>query len=1135
MLLYFTLNLYMAKPFLQTHLHTFASLLDGCGSIKRYVQLAKEYGHESIAITDHGNMSNTYNMFSEARKQGIKAVLGCEYYLKGDTFDVEELVDEEMSDDVIDDSEETEASEEENIEKVEEKKKIKRINYHQIVLVKDADGWKNACKLNYYSFLKNDHVDYDDCKGDFYRKPRIAKEFLFEAHKGLITTSTCMASEINRLITDDKLDLAAQLIEEYKRIFGTDFYLELQINEINTDKISQKKINNQLIEFSKAFNIKTILTGDVHYADKGDAILQDISIALSRKGTIYDDNAFKLHARNLYFHDREDYYRLNKELGYDYSEQFIDECLDNTLEISDKCNFIFDTSKKYPKFFSTQDESKKKLIQLCKENIKIYFEKKNFSDELQKKYVERLKYELSIINKNEYADYFLVVWDIMQFCKREDIWTGIGRGSVGSSLVAFLLGISGLDPVRYDLYFERFVNPEALSTPDIDLDFDSERRDEVIEYIKQKWGNDRVLRIGNYNTFHVRGTLRDLVRATKRSSDDIHFICSNDGANIPEDLTDETIDAWFLQFATGIDSTAKRLTQWYNENSDLISWFKKMYGEMRHLSQHAAGILITPEPVWFYIPINRTGKTIVTGFPESSVHKDLSDLGLLKLDILGLETISQIRKTVELIRQTRGIDIKEQIIDLDLDNKELYTEFSKGDNLGIFQFEGHGISQTVKNAAPKTFEEVAAINSLHRPAALISGGTDKFIKVSSGKEPIELVHPKYDAIVAPTNGVIAFQEQVTRIIHECANIPLGTCELIRKGTSTTIAKFQKYTDIFENEFVPKCVENGIPEETAQYIKEIIIKNGAYSFNASHSYAYGFIALQTLYLKLYYPIEFYCTILSSGASEGVYAQYISDAIKRNIKVYEPSVLHSEYNFSPYLDGLIVGLKIMKGFGPKAAAELFSCDRKWETLGDFLFEKWSKLNKSAIEGLVLTGSLRELEPHTKIAHELCVHHIENKANIDKLNRKKEVKYSRQMFEDKYEFLKKSLIPDYTQKEMDAQWKDITDFRNPFNNPFIKYLEMLKQYGVVPCTTWDSKMPFVYGLVDEIKEDFTKNNKLFLRITLTDGFGTIKVKVWSNQFHTYPELKTLSSGNIVVMDLDKDMFGYTFAKNGRFSIIQ
>lgn len=821
-------------PFVHLHLHSSASLLDGVGSIKRYVEQCKEFNMPAMAVTDHGNMSNLFELYKQCKKNDIKPIMGCEMYVKPNKplisltqQENEEENSKENADNNEDDDKKT---------KVDEAKQ-ERKSYHQIVLAKNEIGWKNLCKLNFFSFQKPKDEFYDEKLGGFYYRPRITREALFANKEGIIATSACMASEINRHISAGLIEEAYKLVEEYKQIFGDDYYIELQLNELEEEGANQKLINKHLIDFARALDIKTIITSDTHYNNREDAILQDIVIGIARRTTIYDEKAFKLHARNLYFHNRGDHYRLNEEFKYGYSQDFIDECLDNTLEIADKCNFEFEKKTHYPSFYENSDDSKKKLTQLCIDALKEYAIKKNFDNDTIRKYKERLKHELSIIQGNGYSDYMLIVWDMMRYAREKGIATGPGRGSVGCSLVAYLLKICKLDPVKRNLFFERFLNENNLSTPDIDLDFSPKRRHEVIDYLKDKYGRDKVIRVGNYNTFNIKGCLRDLVRVTDRSKEDVDFICSPHGAAIPDDeenkITAKNVDDFFLSFKDKPDAKSRRVYQWYSDNADLIGWYKKLDGEIRHLGQHAGGVLIAPDPVYCFIPVNRTGDTIVTGFPESSEHKHLSELGLLKLDVLGLTAVDMIEDTINLIQETKGINIREVFEDLDefVDNSpELYKDFAKGDNFLIFQFEGNDISYDVKQAIPKTFSEVAAINSLHRPGALKSGATARFAEINSGRSERKYFHPIVDEILDHTHGVIAFQEDVTRLIHACTDLPVGVSELIRKEIMDKQKKFLKELELFDTQFVELAVKKGIPEDVASEVKHFIKANADYVFN-----------------------------------------------------------------------------------------------------------------------------------------------------------------------------------------------------------------------------------------------------------------------------------------------------------------
>jgi len=1157
------------KPFCATHVHSFLSVLDGCGSIERYVEKAKSLNHPALAITEHGNMSSAYDLHDIAKKAGVKPILGCEFYLfrekdefsdrllevykeralaRGEVLEEEDEGGEVFEDD-DESTEEVEATSKKKTKKKDKSDIIKdfdRERYHQIVLVKNDAGWKNICKLNYYSFQKPDDSTYQEGKGLFYYKPMIKRPFLFEAKEGLIVTTSCLISEINRYIRYGLYDDAYALFERYKQQFGNDFYVEIQLNGVDDGDANQKLVNEKLIEFAKASDSKIILTGDTHYVDKGDGAFQDVMMAIAQGKKLDDPKLFTLGARNLHFQTREDYHQLNAEYGYNYSAEFIDECLDNTLEIADKVNFGFSTSKNYPKFNDSADDSKKQLAKLVTDALRDYILEKNMDATKAKRYKDRVKFEYDIIVKNGYSDYMLVVWDVVRFAKEKGITMGVGRGSVGSCLVAYLLGIAGLDPMEYDLFFERFINPEALSEPDIDMDFDSERRQEIIDYLKQKWGEENVVQVANFMTFNIKGSLRDLMRVFGRSYEDSNFLAS-DKVNMPEDLDADTIDDWFKKHETDT-AIGRRILTWYESNQDIIECFKKMHGETRNLGLHAGGVLITPEPVYNYIPVNRSSKTLITGFPEAAgsvgkegkisraSHKVLSSLGLLKLDILGLKTVTVIRKIVELVERRQQKDIRDEVYKLNLKNPELYREFSKGDNKLIFQFESSGISELIRKAKPKNFEHVAAINSLYRPAALNSGAAMAFADVCSGQKELEKTHPSVDEILKNTGGVIAYQEQLSRIINACTGIPFGKCEKMRKSIGDrSIGKYPELFEEFNLTFVDLCVKHvDMDRDVAEKLKQTILDNAGYLFNASHAFSYAYLAMQTLYLKMYYPEEFYSVCLTETNKDTELFSYISDAMKNGIQVEPPSILHSEMNFVPIKKGMIAcGVSMVKGVKDKAYDEILQAQQMgYATLPDFLLHPWKKFNRGHCEALVKVGAFKDFEPNTKIALMVTEHHFDNRKDLNKLNRKKEVKYSGDMLRELYENLKNDNVSDFSEPEMDAMWLESTGFRYPFRNRFMKWLDNFAANGIVAATSWSASNKMVYGEVLSKEQKFTVNDMPFYRFKISDGCGDITVKVWDNQMRRAKSMNITDVGDLICIDLDFDeTYGYNFSNSGKF----
>jgi DNA polymerase-3 subunit alpha len=788
----------MKNDFVHLHCHSDASQLDGCMKIEEMCKLAHEYDMPGVAITDHGVMGNSFHLAKECEKYNLNPIIGCEFYLSDKIGQVNESG-----------------------------KRLDRSGTHLIVLAKNKQGYKNICKLNYLSFVDG-----------YYYRPKISKEWLFQNKKGLIVTTACLAHEVNQLLLANKDDEAYEVIEKYVKEFGDDFYFEIQINELK----DQIKVNEKLIKISESFpKNKMILTGDIHYPYKGDCDLQDLLIHINRRTTIEtkEEDTFYIHARNLFLMQKKDFLVHNEKFGYNYSEKNIEKYLNNTLEINDKCNFRFDTGKLNFPVFDVNTKGENILVDKVLSKFKEYQRNKiiPYKGYDIKVYAERVQYELDAIVNNGYSDYFLILDDLCEYARNNNIPKGAARGSSASSLISYLLDITNLDPIRFNLYFERFmggIKKQDVRTPDIDIDFDSDRKDELEKYLIEKYGRDKVAHVVTNSTFHIKAILKDLTRVLAKDKKEIDFI----NKIVPEGV--ESISKYFENLKKIIinkdtksyTKNDKRIFEWINNNSKLIYYADRLNGQLRHYGKHACAVVITPEPIYNYIPVNKVKGELVTGFQESNELKELQQLGLLKIDILGLNNVSIIDNTINLIKQTQNKDITNEIKNIDLDNDELYKDFAKGKNHFIFQFSGDGINKLIKASHPDCFEDVCAINSLYRPANLSSKTAWEYAKCKKDKSLQVYLHDKLIPILKNTYSILCYQEQVMQICHDIAGFSWVDSDKARKVLDRWNNKktTEKEREKFKKSFINGCKENGIDEKSSLDILNWLIQHVGYSFN-----------------------------------------------------------------------------------------------------------------------------------------------------------------------------------------------------------------------------------------------------------------------------------------------------------------
>lgn len=871
------------KNFVHLHLHTEYSLLDGVGRIKEYIKRAKELKMEAIAITDHGNMFGAIEMYKEAIKEGIKPIIGLEAYIsEGDL----------------------------------EEKSGK--NYHLILLAKNIKGYKNLLKISSKGFIKG-----------FYYRPRVDKKFLKLHSEGLIGLSACMKGEISQaLIQGRDEEEVDEIIAEYIDIFGKeDFYIEIQGNGL----VVQEELNKKLVESSHRNGIKYVVTNDTHYVYRGEHSLQDLVICIQTGAKISDSNRMRINTQDLYLKSRDE---IIERIGIEYISG-----VDETENIAKKCNLEIEFGNfKFPEYKGIEDP-KKFLKELVYKGLN-----ERYSEGLNEKIVERAEYELETIIKMGYEEYFIVVWDFINFAKNRDIPIGPGRGSAAGSLVSYALKITELDPLKYNLIFERFLNPERISMPDIDIDICQERRGEVIEYVIEKYGQDKVAQIITFGRMKSKAAVRDVGRVLGIELSKINHLSKL----IPNFTTLEENIRENIEF--------RELYEKDKEIQKLVDLSIRLEGKVRHSSIHAAGIVITKEPLEEIVPLyyDNNSKGIATQYQM----KSLEDLGLLKMDFLGLRNLTNIQRTIEYIEKTKGKKIKLEEIPLDI--KEIYDMLSTGDSLGVFQLESLGIRKILKRLKPTHFEDLIALLALYRPGPLGSGMVDDFIARKNGTQKIEYIDERLEDILKDSYGVILYQEQVMKIANIMANYTLGEADILRRAMGK---KENQIMDENRDKFLTRAMKNGYSQEKAEAIFELIDKFAGYGFNKSHSASYAMIAYWTAYFKYFYPYEYYSSLLTSerGNIENI-AFYISDIREHNLKISLPSINRASPYFYNEGDEIIYSLSAIKNVG-----DTFASSIRDELIENGIFTKYEEfvermlskgLNKKNLESLILAGALDEL---------------------------------------------------------------------------------------------------------------------------------------------------------------------------------
>jgi DNA polymerase-3 subunit alpha len=1048
----------MKTEFVHLHLHTTYSILDGMIKIEDLINKVKEEGMPAVAITDHGSISGATNFYEKAIENGIKPIIGAELYITNDRH-IKSKAKLEQED-------------------------LKYTGYHLLLIAKDIEGYKNLCKLITIGYLEG-----------FYYKPRIDKEVLSKYNKGLIMLSSCLAGEIPQAILKDDQKKLKEALNYYLSIFGKEnFYIELQYHNID----EQRKVNTKLIQLAKKLDLKRVITNDAHYLIKEHANPHDILLCIQTKKRVDEPNRLKFKTQEFYLKSYNELYSI---WGDDFKDAFF-----NTLEISEKVNLELKLNSVYylPKYTINNQEidSFEFLKKLCLENLPKKYP--NYDQNI----VNRMEYELKVIKDMGFSDYFLIVWDFINWAKSRGIPVGPGRGSVGGSLVAYLIGITNIDPLKYGLLFERFLNPGRKSLPDIDTDFCQLRRDEVIEYITDRYGKTRVAHIGTFGTLKAKAAIRDAARVLGYPASFGDYIAKMIPFNysIKEALNEN-----------------KELQKEYYENKDVkkvIDIAMEIEGVIRNQSVHAAGVVISSIDLDELTPLIKQNDVIATAYDMSSIEK----LGLVKMDFLGLRTLSVIDDTVKLIKKINNIDL--DIYNLNLEDKKVYELLSNGQTVGVFQLESKGMQRLLKELKSSNIYEIISAIALYRPGPLESGLVKQFIQSKHDKSKIQYLHPDLEEILKETYGVIVYQEQIMQIAVKFANFNLAQADDLRKAMGKKKPEImEKYKEIF----IQGCIKNGYDEQLAKTLFDIIEKFAGYGFNKSHSAAYGLITYITAYLKAHYPHEFLASLLKSVENNPDKLKvFLNEAIELNIKVLTPDINKSEENFSVEIQNnekyIRYGLLGIKGLGQAAINEIISKRSKkpFEDIYDFILRVNTQvINKKSLEVLILSGCFDSLHPNRLELYKNIdtilnlaksksntLFSITNKASNNKISKElTSLDQSNKTEQDKLlEILKleKETLGIY----LSDHPVNIIKKNNNINLPLIDQIK--KNYIETSEKQILNNEVSIIGVINDIKESYTKKGKM-VSFILDDPSDYIETIVYP---YVYQNFKNYIKENEIVI---------------------
>lgn len=1049
--------------FVHLHNHSHYSLLDGLTKLDEMINYAKEQGSPAIALTDHGSMYGIIEFYQKAKKAGIKPILGVETYVApGSRHDKNTREDGRGN--------------------------------HLILLAKNLTGYQNLIKLISAAHLEG-----------FYYKPRVDWELLEKYHEGLIASTACLAGEIPRLIKADKLKEARKRILEYNELFGQDnFYLELMDHPELADL---EKVNAQLIEFSKELNIPLIATNDTHYFKKEDAQAQDILLCLQNKKKKTDTDRMTMIGKGDYS------LRSNSEMIAAFAH--VPEAIENTLKIAERCEVEIELGNIQLPFFAVPKgyDGNSYLRQWCEKEIPARYPQAS-SEELIK-IKERLDYELSVITKMGWPSYFLIVADFINWAKDNKIVVGPGRGSAAGSIVCFLTGITNLDPLKYDLLFERFLNPERISMPDIDMDFSDLRRAEVINYVAEKYGQDHVAQIITFGTMAARAAVRDVGRVL----DEPYEYCDKISKSIP----------MFTKLGDALKTVPELREMYANEPAarKILDYAKRLEGVARHASTHACGVLITDKPLTDYVPVQYASSADKSVISQYSLHP-IEDLGLLKMDFLGLKNLTIIESALKIIKNTRGLEIN--IDEIPQDDPATYKLFQEGETTGVFQFESAGMKRYLRDLKPTIFEDIIAMVALYRPGPM--EWIPDYIGGKHARKKVIYLHPKLAPILEKTYGVAIYQEQVMQIARDLAGFTMGQADILRKAMGKKIPALLAEQ---KEKFVEGCVKNGIYKEMAEKVFSFIEPFAGYGFNRSHAACYALIGYQTAYLKAHWPVEFMAALLSSdqGDSDRV-AIEIEECRNMGIKIMAPDINESFASFTVVtagtkeniaasadapVDTIRFGLNAIKNVGAHIV-EMIIKERKengpYENIFDLLERITDKdLNKKSLESLIKSGALDNHGERGKL-----LANIERLLSLNKEIAKSKDNKQTSLFADlplaaNLSALSLNDAPEAQQNEKLIWEKELLGLyvsEHPFNffRPYLNNYAL--PIAVLKLHKGDDRI-ITAGVISTIKKILTRKGESMLFVKIEDAIQAVEVLIFPRLLKESPAI--WQAGNTVVLE--------------------
>ncbi|MBS6611306.1 MAG: DNA polymerase III subunit alpha [Peptoniphilus harei] len=1037
--------------FVHLHLHSEYSLLDGSTRISLLPKRVKELNMDAVALTDHGNMYGAIAFYKACKDEGIKPILGCEVYISKKDLSIKDKSNE---------------------------------RYHLILLAENNEGFKNIMKIVSIGFVDG-----------YYYKPRIDKEVLKKYSKGIIATSACLGGEVQKLILNRDIEAAKKSALEYRKIFGeNNFFLELQDHGMP----EQARVNRELINLSKELEIPLTVSNDVHYLNKDDAKSHDVLLCIQTGKTVNDENRMK-------FPSDEFYLKSPDEMAALFPEN--KDALENTVEIANRCNVDIKFHDLHLPDFSVPSEytHEEYLKKLAVEGM--YNRYENVTDEIK----NRFEFEFNTIRDMGYVDYFLIVWDFIRYARKHEIQVGPGRGSAAGSVISFCLGITDVDPLKFDLLFERFLNPERVSMPDIDIDFCYERREEVIEYVNRKYGDSHVAQIATFGTMAARNAIRDVGRALDMSYAKVDYIAKQ----IPQALN------MTIEKALEISESFKSIYEKEDDSKELIDMAIKLEGLPRHTSTHAAGVVISKDELTEYVPLTRNDKIIATQFNMI----ELEELGLLKMDFLGLRTLTVIRDVINLIEENYGKKISFE--KFDYNDPDVLKMFARADTLGVFQFESSGMRAFLKELKPDEFSDLVAANALFRPGPMKQ--IPKFVGSKHDKSKISYLHPKLEPILKSTYGCIVYQEQVMQIVQQIGGYSLGRADIVRRAISKKKMKVmeeERKNFIYGNveEEVSGAIANGVDEKTANEIYDLIIDFADYAFNKSHSVAYSVVAYRTAWLKYYYPREFMAAQTSTYTNDIKQVSLYIEEIKRlGIEILPPNINYSFKNFTVEDGKIRFGLKAVKNVGNNLIDVIVKArdNGKFKSLKDFVdrinaIDK-SALNKRAVESLIRCGAMDDFSGNR--AQYLAIYEkvISSSSNTAKNN----VAGQFSLFESSDVQEDLPSLKDFSQKDKLDMEKEVVGIYIS-GHPLDPYRELIEKSADTDTNEIfekyrenmlnNSKVK-VGGILKAKKTMITKTNKMMAFAQLEDLFGTIELVIFPNVFSKYREL--IEDENVVFVE--------------------